>query len=224
MDNSLEFASLLCSRLCHDLISPVGSIYNGIELLADEQDPDMRARCLDLLAESARATTHKLRFFRLAFGAAGGFGERVDPREAHAALEGLFGPDGNVRLHWLASDAPLTKPALKVLLNLALIAGDALIRGGDLHVGCEVTDDGTEVAVRAAGPRLILDHELRAALDGQTGPAAATPRAAVACLISAVLAAAGGALIVSEPDEGVLLFGATLPEASLAAEGAALTA
>ncbi len=208
---SVEFASLLCSRLCHDLISPVGAIYNGIELLGDEQDPEMRARCVDLLAESARTTTHKLRFFRLAFGAAGGFGERVDAREARSALEGLFGHDDKVRLHWLAGDASLSKPALKVLLNLALIAGDALIRGGDLHVGCEIGENGTEVAVRAAGPRLLLDDELRSALDGQVLPETATPRAAVACLVSAVVAEQKGQLIVSEPEEGILLFGATLP-------------
>jgi hypothetical protein len=61
---SHEFASLLCSRLCHDLLSPIGALNNGIELLADEQDPEMRARCLDLLGESARASANKLKFFR----------------------------------------------------------------------------------------------------------------------------------------------------------------
>ena len=81
---SHEFASLLCSRLCHDLLSPVGALNNGIELLADEHDPEMRARCLDLLGESARASANKLKFFRLAFGAAGGFADEVDTREARA--------------------------------------------------------------------------------------------------------------------------------------------
>src|SRR3546814_15983733 len=79
---AVDFASLLCSRLCHDLISPVGSLYNGVELLADESDPEMRARCMELLADSARQTANKLKFFRLAFGAAGGFGDQVDPRAA----------------------------------------------------------------------------------------------------------------------------------------------
>src|SRR3546814_18829706 len=75
---SHEFASLLCSRLCHDLLSPVGALNNGIELLADEHDPEMRNRCMELLAESARASANNLKFFRLAFGAAGGFGDAVD--------------------------------------------------------------------------------------------------------------------------------------------------
>src|SRR3546814_16485479 len=77
----VEFASLLCSRLCHDLLSPVGALNNGLELLADEHDPEMRARCLELLGESARASASKLKFFRPAFGAAGGFGETVDHTE-----------------------------------------------------------------------------------------------------------------------------------------------
>ena len=84
--NPVELASLLCSRLCHDLLSPVGALNNGIELLADEQDPEMRERCLELLSESARASANKLKFFRLAFGAGGGFGDEIDTREARTAL------------------------------------------------------------------------------------------------------------------------------------------
>ena len=66
--NAIELASLMCSRLCHDLMSPVGALNNGIELLVDEQDPEMREKCLELLAESAKASANKLKFFRLAFG------------------------------------------------------------------------------------------------------------------------------------------------------------
>ena len=87
----VDFASLLCSRLCHDLLSPIGALNNGLELLADETDPKMRERCMELMAESARTSAAKLKFFRLAFGAAGGFGEAVDTREAQQAIEGLFG-------------------------------------------------------------------------------------------------------------------------------------
>ena len=82
----VDFASLLCSRLCHDLLSPVGALNNGLELLADETDPAMRERCLDLLSESARVSANKLKFFRLAFGAGGGFGDLIDTREAQAAI------------------------------------------------------------------------------------------------------------------------------------------
>ncbi|NJC33670.1 histidine phosphotransferase ChpT [Sphingomonas jejuensis] len=206
----VEFASLLCSRLCHDLLSPVGAINNGLELLADEHDPDMRARCLDLLSESARASANKLKFFRLAFGAAGGFGERIDTREARTAIEGLFGEGGRTRIGWLVEEPTLGRTAIKLLLNLSLIAGDALVRGGQLDIGAEATPEGTEIVVRAEGPRLLLDPELRAALEGNTDAASLTPRAAAAWLIHRIAVESGGSVIVSPPGEPVLMFGATV--------------
>ena len=175
-----DFASLLCSRLCHDLLSPVGALNNGLELLADEHDPEMRARCLELLSESAKASANKLKFFRLAFGAAGGFGETVDTREAHAALDGLFGDNHRVNVGWMVEDPVLPKAAIKVLLNLSLIGGDALIRGGQLDIGAEVVDGHIEIVVRADGPRIVLDPELRAALAGGKDDMPITPRAAAA--------------------------------------------
>jgi len=202
-----EFASLLCSRLCHDLLSPVGALNNGIELLADEHDPEMRARCLELLSESARASANKLKFFRLAFGAAGGFGETIDTRDAHAAIEGLFGDNHRIQIGWMIEDPLLPKQAVKVLLNLALIAGDALVRGGQLDIGAEAVDGQVEIVVRADGPRIVLDPELRTALSGIEG-ATITPRAAAAFLVHELVAQGGGSLQVSPPDAGVLLFGA----------------
>jgi histidine phosphotransferase ChpT len=205
----VEFASLLCSRLCHDLLSPVGALNNGLELLADEHDPEMRQRCLDLLAESARASANKLKFFRLAFGAAGGFGDSVDTREAKLAIEGLFGDNNRVQIGWLVEDATLPKTAIKVLLNLALIAGDALVRGGQLDIGAEGRGDAVEIVVRAEGPRIVLDPELRTALTAK-GNNELTPRAAAAALVNALVTDARGEVRVSEPDAAALVFGATL--------------
>jgi len=207
---AIDFASLLCSRLCHDLLSPVGALNNGLELLADEHDPDMRARCLDLLNESARASANKLKFFRLAFGAAGGFGDTVDAREAKVAIEGMFGEGGRVEIGWMVEPATLSKPAIKVLLNLALIAGDALVRGGRLDIGAEQTANGTEMVVRAEGPRLVLDPELRQALEGRTTAEEVTPRAAAAYLASELARQAGGSIQVSAPDDPFVMFGAVL--------------
>lgn len=203
-----EFASLLCSRLCHDLLSPVGALNNGLELLADEHDPDMRARCLELLADSARASANKLKFFRLAFGAAGGFGEMIDTREAQAAIEGLFVDNSRVKLGWMVEEPTLPKAAIKILLNLALIGGDALIRGGQLDIGAETRDGLVEIVVRADGPRIVLDPELRAALVG-AGEVTVTPRAAAAFLVRELVKQGRGALQVSPPEAEVLLFGAS---------------
>ena len=208
--NATDLASLLCSRLCHDLMSPVGALNNGIELMLDETDPAMRDKCVELLTDSARATANKLKFFRLAFGAAGGFGAEVDTREAEAALEGLFGPERRVALTWVVGDNTLPKGAVKLLLNLALLAGDALVRGGSLHVGAERTETGIEIAVRAEGPRILLDPELRRTLiAGGEGPIEA--RAAGAWLAHALAVEAGGTIQVGDPAEEVLMIGATLP-------------
>lgn len=206
----VDFASLLCSRLCHDLLSPVGALNNGLELLADETDPEMRARCLDLLSDSARVSANKLKFFRLAFGAAGGFGEAVDTREAKAAIDGLFGHDGRIVVGWLIEAPTLSKTAIKVLLNLTLIAGDALVRGGRLDIGAETVGGQTEIAVRAEGPRLVLDPELRKALTGEIEADALTPRAAAAWLVHTIATESGGGAMVSPTDADFLLFGATL--------------
>jgi histidine phosphotransferase ChpT len=210
--NAVDLASLLCSRLCHDLMSPVGALNNGVELLTDEQDPDMRERCIDLLAESARTSANKLKFFRLAFGAAAGFGEAIDSGEARTALEGLFGSDGRHELVWMVADAKLSKGATKLLLNLALIGGDALVRGGRLDVGAESGAAGLEIVIRAQGPRVIVDESIRKMLV-QGGDDAVEPRSAGAWLAHSLAAEAGGSIQLSQPSEDVLVIGALLPAA-----------
>ena len=210
--NSVDFASLLCSRLCHDLMSPVGALNNGIELMADEQDPEMRERCLELLADSARATANKLKFFRLAFGAGGGFADQIDANEARIALQGIFGAERRIELGWMVAPEKLSKGAMKLLLNLALIAGDGLVRGGRLDVGAETTGAGLEIAIRAEGPKVVLDAGIRDVLTGaasQDGEIEA--RTAGAWLASLLAREAGGTIRLSEPGPEVLVIGALVP-------------
>ena len=210
--NAVDLASLLCSRLCHDLMSPVGALNNGIELMADEQDPDMRDRCVELLADSAKATANKLKFFRLAFGAGGGFGDLIDANEARIALEGIFGAERRIELGWMVADDKLSKGAMKLLLNLALIVGDALVRGGRLDIGAETTGDGLEIAIRGEGPRVMLDAGLREMLvNGAPNDGQIEPRAAGAWLAKALAQEAGGTIQLSEPAPEILIIGATVP-------------
>jgi histidine phosphotransferase ChpT len=206
--NPTELASLLCSRLCHDLLSPIGALNNGIELLADETDEEMRERCLELLADSARASANKLKFFRLAFGAAGSFGEEIDTHEARVALEGLFGAEKKIELGWAVAEEKLPKDAVKLLLNLAMIAGDALVRGGRLDVGAERQDDKVELAVRGEGPRILLDPVLRDTLvKGDEGKI--EPRADCAWLAHDLVDTAGGTIQLSDANAEALTIGAT---------------
>ncbi len=218
MTNSpLDLASLLCSRLCHDLLSPVGALTNGLELLADEQDPAMRQRCFDLLEQSARISADKLKFFRLAFGAAGGFGEMVPVSEARALVDALVGNNARITVQWaLASDA-LPKPAIKTLLNLALIGIDALVRGGTLDIGAELRSDQesggvSEIVVRAAGPRIAFDPAIGRALDGRLEEGELSSKTAPAFMLQQLAETLGGGLQYALVDDA-LVMGAVLPAA-----------
>ena len=209
--DSLELASLLCSRLCHDLLSPVGALTNGLELLADERDPEMRQRCFELLEQSAKVSADKLKFFRLAFGAAGGFGESVPVDEAKAVTEALVGDAKRVELNWALSADRLPKGAVKVLLNFAQIGLDALVRGGTLDVGAESRSGASEIVVRAAGPRIAFDETIGRALEGGLAPNELTSRTAAAHMLGLLAARAGGGLQYMLSDEALVL-GAVLPE------------
>lgn len=211
MTSQTDLAALLCSRLCHDMLSPVGALANGLELLAEEQDPEMRARCMELLEQSARVSTDKLKFFRLAFGAAGGFGEAIPMDEAKAVVDALAAGGKRVEINWAITDPSLPKPAVKVLLNLAQIALDALVRGGTLDIGAERRDGAVEIVARARGDRIAFDETIGRALQGDLAQAEITSRTAAAHMIALVAEELDGGLQY-KLGEGVLVLGAVLPE------------
>lgn len=206
--SGLDIAALLCSKLCHDLLSPVGAINNGLELLEDETDPEMQDRCMELLADSAAASANKLKYFRLAFGAAGGFGEDVDPAEAKQLVESLVGDQEKIALGWAVQSATLPKKAIKILLNLALIAREALVRGGRLDIGAEAGEQGIEVVVRAEGTKIALDDGIRAALEGTLPEGELTARTAAAWMSRELTLQNNGDLRVSPDSDTELLLGA----------------
>lgn len=209
--SSIDLAAMLCSRLCHDLLSPVGAFANGLELLATETDPAMRQNCIDLLEQSAHVSTKKLKFFRLAFGAAGGFGERVPVEEPKALIAALAADKGRIEVEWALADANLAKPAVKVLLNFAQIAVDALVRGGTLLVGAERRGGNCEIVVRATGLKIAFDETIGHALEGTLDPGALTSRTAAAHMIHLLATEAGGGLQIMRSDDALVL-GGMLPE------------
>jgi histidine phosphotransferase ChpT len=212
--SEIDLASLLCSRLCHDLLSPVGAMNNGLELLADETDPAMRERCMDLLAESARSAANKLKFFRLAFGAAGGFGAAVDPAEARAVIEPLVTGSGKITLDWAVPAELMPKRAVKILLNLVLLAQDSLVRGGTLFVGSESRNNECEIVIRANGPRIVIDAAIRDTLNGVMQESQIDSRTAAAWMARSLAIENGGLVQVAEPDPEQLLIGALVREAA----------
>jgi histidine phosphotransferase ChpT len=130
---ALDLAALLCSRVCHDLISPVGAIVNGIEVMEEDKGEETKTFALDLIKKSARQASAKLQFCRLAFGAAGSAGAQIDLGDAERAVRGLF-EDGKTNLVWNLPRQLLIKNRVKLLLNMLLIAAGTISRGGTLNV------------------------------------------------------------------------------------------
>ena len=213
---SLELASLLCSRLCHDMLSPVGALSNGLELLAEEKDPDMRQRCFELLEQSAKTSADKLRFFRLAFGAGGGFGESIPLNEPRAVIDALVGNNGRIAVNWALASDSMPKSAIKVLLNLALIGIEALVRGGTLDIVAETHDTGdgrvSEIVIRASGARIAFDPTVGQALDGTLPTEALSAKTTPAYMIEQLVKGFGGGLQTQVSSEQ-LVMGAVLPAA-----------
>ena len=211
MTDTVDLASLLCSRLCHDLLSPVGAMTNGLELLAEEKDPEMRKRCMELLEQSARTSADKLKFFRLAFGAAGGFGQSVAVAEPKALIDALVAGNERITVQWALGVDALPKTAVKVLLTLAHIGIDALIRGGTLDIGVESRGGASEIVVRATGPRIAFDGDIGRALDGSLPIADLSSRTAPAWMLQQLAQQQGGGLQFALSDDA-LVMGAVLPE------------
>ena len=210
--SAVDLASLLCSRLCHDLLSPVGAMTNGLELLAEEKDPEMRKRCMELLEQSARTSADKLKFFRLAFGAAGGFGDMVAVDEPRALIDALVVAGGRTTINWSLGAPSLPKAAVKILLNLAHIGIEALVRGGTLDIGAELRGGASEIVVRAAGPKIAFDPVVGQALDGSLPLDQLSSRTAPAWMIQQLAKNHGGGLQFALSDEA-LVMGAVLPDA-----------
>jgi histidine phosphotransferase ChpT len=161
----LDLAALLCSRVCHDVISPVGAIINGLEVLDGEQDEEMRAIAMELIKKSAISASARLQFCRLAFGAAGSFGALIDTGDAEKAARDIFG-NGRTALQWDAPRRMASRNSVKLLLNLCLIAAAAIPRGGVIAVDISGEDDAMTIRVEAKGANAKLSHSAADILTG----------------------------------------------------------
>src|SRR5712691_1703634 len=148
--DALDLAALLCSRVCHDLISPVGVIVNGLEVLAEAKDEATKTFALDLIKKSAGTASAKLQFCRIAFGAAGSSGAQIDLGDAESIARGFL-EDDKTKLAWNLPRALLPKNKVKLLLNMLLIAGQAIPRGGTLKVDPIGEGEAMGFRVTAAG-------------------------------------------------------------------------
>lgn len=161
--SDLDLAALLCSRVCHDVISPVGAIANGLELIDDpETDAETKATALDMVRSSARMAAAKLKFCRIAFGAAGSAGAVIDMGEAGEIAKAFVSEEKRVSLEWNAPRENRPKQQVKLLLNMVLMALAGIPRGGVVSLTVE---DGRFTA-RAAGDRARLPEAMVHVLDG----------------------------------------------------------
>src|SRR5262250_2690132 len=130
---ALDLAALLCSRVCHDLISPVGAVVNGLEVLEEGKDEETRTFALDLIKKSAQQASARLQFCRLAFGAAGSAGASIDLGDAQGVARGFL-EDDKTKIAWNLPRLLLPKNRVKLLLNLLLLGGQTIPRGGTMTV------------------------------------------------------------------------------------------
>jgi histidine phosphotransferase ChpT len=149
--DALELAALLCSRVCHDLISPVGAIVNGLEVLDDDPKPEDREFALDLIRKSAKTASARLQFCRLAFGAAGSAGAQIDLGDAQAMARGHL-EDAKTTITWNLPRILMPKNRVKLLLNMMVIAQQTIPRGGVLTV--DPIGEGETMAFRVAASGL----------------------------------------------------------------------
>lgn len=173
---ALALATLLCSRLCHDLVSPIGAVNNGLELLDDDPDEETRREAQDLVRKSARQASAKLQFMRVAFGAAGSLAESVSLEEPRRLTEGLLAESG-IQLHWVGSETTLDKDLVRLLMNFILIGYESLPRGGVLRVGVR-KEGAINLMISAEGPKARLQPEAIKILETGGDPALLEPRLA----------------------------------------------
>ncbi len=186
----LDLAALLSSRVCHDVISPVGAIVNGLEVLEEEKDAEMRGHALALIKSSAEEASARLQFCRLAFGAAGSKGSSIDTGDAEQVARQLLA-DARTRLHWSVPRVLMAKNEVKLLLNLCLIADAAIPRGGDISVFAKDENGVMSFRVEAKGLNARVATGLTGLLSGEPDENAVDARAIQAYYAGLVARACG---------------------------------
>jgi histidine phosphotransferase ChpT len=197
-----DLGALLVSRVCHDLISPVAAISNGLEILADEQDSQMREHAMRLIEHSVGQAKARLLFARMAFGAMGSAGAEIDLREVANVAEEFFRV-GKAKLDWQAPPIAVDKEIIRVLLNLAALGADCIPRGGLLSVRVEAPRNAVVISITAKGLKANLAPDIKEGLALSTPPEDLTGRT-IAPFVTALLAKKmGGAITHSHEGDTV---------------------
>jgi len=203
--DALDLAALLCSRVCHDLISPTGAIVNGIEVLEEDSDAETKTFALDLIKKSARTASARLQFCRIAFGAAGSAGAQIDLGDAENMARGFI-EDDKFKIAWNLPRALLPKNRAKLLLNMLIVAIQTIPRGGVLTVDPIGTGDDMGFRITALGLNARVPQAVLGLLEGSSENGSIDAHAiqpfytgllARSCGLSVGLAAEGEAIVLA---------------------------
>jgi histidine phosphotransferase ChpT len=200
----MRVAELLNARLCHELVSPVGAINNGVELLGEE-DPDFVRDAIQLIGQSARKASQRLQFYRFAYGTnvSGSAGGGAPPSGRDLSV-GLF-EETKLHCDWQAGAATLPSDWQRLACNMLVLAGEALPRGGSVVVRpLRAGVSGIEVV--AEGESVNVTPEMRAALEPAAAVDQLTSRTIQAYFAARVAGQLGAvlALIEAEPHRALL--------------------
>src|SRR5262245_54398004 len=201
----LDLAALLCSRVCHDLISPTGAIVNGLEVLEEDGDAETRTFALDLIKKSAKTASARLQFCRIAFGAAGTAGAQIDTGDAENMARGFI-EDDKTKITWTVPRSLLPKNRVKLLLNMLVVATSTIPRGGTLAVepigrgdtmGFRIVATGLNARIPQHIPTLLEGKSENGSVDAHVIQPFYTGLLARACGVTVGLAAEGDAIVVA---------------------------
>ena len=212
--DSLDLAALLCSRVCHDLISPAGAIINGVEVFEESKDEETKTFALELIKKSARKASARLQFCRIAFGAAGSAGAQVDLGDAENVARGFI-EDDKMKLAWQLPRVLLPKNRVKLLLNMLVVAMQTIPRGGILAVEGVGAEAAMTFKIAARGLNSRIPQALLALLAG-CPPGGAVDAHAIQPFYAGLLARTCG-LEVTVEQEGDAVVVAARPPAAIAA-------
>jgi histidine phosphotransferase ChpT len=158
----LELAALISSKICHDVIGPVGAIYNGLEILDEDDNAEAKNYALDVIRNVTQQASARLQFARFAFGAAGSAGAQIELGTAEQISRGLVG-QGKHKLAWRGKPGYMAKDKVKLLLNLIASAITALPRGGEIEVSIADSLERPSFKLRCQGtaarpPQYLTDY------------------------------------------------------------------